>query len=72
MVQHCSCLEPTEQFSDEYRFQHEQQDGRIHVYRCRNERYAQNCVVEVDNFGGSSVTMLAAYHTLDEHSWYTL
>ena len=47
-------------FSDESRFHLEKRDGRIRVYRRRNERFAQNCVVEVDNFGGGSVMMWAA------------
>lgn len=47
-------------FSDESRFQLEKRDGRIRVYRRRNERFAQNCVVERDNFGGGSVMMWAA------------
>jgi hypothetical protein len=29
-------------------------DGRVRVYRRRNERFALNCVVEVDNYGGGS------------------
>ena len=47
-------------FSDESRFHLEKRDGRIRVYRRRNERFAQNCVVEVDKYGGGSVMMWAA------------
>ena len=47
-------------FSDESRFQFEKRDGRIRVDRRRNERFALNCVVGVDNFGGGSVMMWAA------------
>ena len=32
-------------------------DERICVYRRRNERFARNCVLEVDNFGRGSVMM---------------
>jgi hypothetical protein len=35
-------------------------DGRIRVYRRKNERFANNCVVEVDRFGGGSVMMWGA------------
>jgi hypothetical protein len=42
-------------FSDESRFMLQKRDGRARVYRRRNERFARNCVLEVDNFGGGSV-----------------
>ena len=35
-------------------------DGRTRVYRRRNERFARNCVLEVDNFGGGSVMIWGA------------
>ena len=35
-------------------------DGRIRVYRRKNERFANNCVVEVNRFGGGSVMMWGA------------
>ena len=41
-------------FSDESRFMLQKRDGRTRVYRRRNERFARNCVLEVDNFGGGS------------------
>lgn len=33
----------------------ERRDGRVRVYRRRDERFAPNCVVEVYNYGGGSV-----------------
>ena len=47
-------------FSDESRFLLRRHDGRCRVYRRRNERFAANCVREVDRFGGGSVMMWAA------------
>ena len=38
----------------------QKRDGRTRVYRRRNERFARNCVLEVDNFGGGSVMMWGA------------
>jgi hypothetical protein len=38
-------------FSDESRFMRERRYGTVRVYRCRNERFAPNCVGEVDNCG---------------------
>ena len=36
-------------------------DGRVHVYRRRNERYADCCVIERDRFeGGGTVTVWTA------------
>ena len=35
-------------------------DGRQRVYRRRNERFANNCVAQVDRFGGGSVMMWGA------------
>ena len=47
-------------FSDESRFLLQRADGRARVYRKRNERFATNCIREVDRFGGGSVMMWAA------------
>ena len=47
-------------FSDESRFLEQRADGRARVYRRRNERFATNCIQEVDRFGGGSVMMWAA------------
>ena len=41
-------------FSDESRFLLKRGDGRARVYRRRNERFANNCIQEVDRFGGGS------------------
>ena len=42
-------------FSDESRFNLFNADGRVRVYRRRNERYADNCVIEHERYGGGSV-----------------
>ena len=42
-------------FSDESRFNPSHHDGRIRVFRRRGERFADNCLVERDRFGGGSV-----------------
>ena len=47
-------------FSDESRFLLQRNDGRQRVYRRRNERYAPNCLRQVDHFGGGSVMMWGA------------
>lgn len=47
-------------FSDESRFPLQRHDGRQRVYRRRNERFANNCVAQVDRFGGGSVMMWGA------------
>ena len=46
-------------FSDESRFALSSSDGRIRVYRRRNERYADCCVLQQDRFGGGSVMVWA-------------
>ena len=46
-------------FSDESRFLLQKRDGRIRVYRRRNERFSSSCVQEVDSFGGGGVMMWA-------------
>ena len=41
-------------FSDESRFNLSHHDGRIRVFRRRGERFADNCLIERDRFGGGS------------------
>jgi hypothetical protein len=45
-------------FSDESRFMLQTRDGCTRVYRRRNERFARNCVLEVDNFGDLMLFLL--------------
>ena len=45
-------------FSDESRFYLQRGDGRVRVYRRRNERYADWCVLERDRFGGMGSVMV--------------
>ena len=47
-------------FSDESRFALSNSDGRIRVYRRRNERYADCCVFQRDRFGGGGSLMVWA------------
>ena len=47
-------------FSDESRLIFQRRDDRVRVYRRCNERFAPNCVVEVDNYGGGSVMVWGA------------
>ena len=42
-------------FSDEARFNVSHADGRVRVFRRKRERFAPNCVLERDRFGGGSV-----------------
>ena len=42
-------------FSDECRFNRSLHGGRIRVFRTRGERFAYNCLIERDQFGGGSV-----------------
>ena len=42
-------------FSDVSRFNLNHHDGRIRVFRRRGERFADNCLIEKDRFGGGSV-----------------
>ena len=42
-------------FFDEPRFNLNHHDGRIRVFRRRGERFADNCPIERDRFGGGSV-----------------
>ena len=58
-------------FSDESRFMLQKRDGRTRVYRRRNERFARNCVLEVDNFGGGSVMMWGAISYAEKLNWCT-
>ena len=39
-------------FSDESRFNPSHHDGRIRVFRRRGERFADNCLIERDRYGG--------------------
>ena len=41
--------------SDESRFNLSHHDGRIRVFRRRGERFADNCLIERDRFGGGVV-----------------
>ena len=43
--------------SDESRFMLQKIDGGTRIYRRRNERFARNCALGVDNFGGGIVMM---------------
>lgn len=47
-------------FSDESRFQLYRNDGRRRVYRRRGERFTEQCVRQVDRFGGGSVMVWGA------------
>jgi hypothetical protein len=38
----------------------QKRDGRKRVYRRRKERFARNCVLEVNNFSGGSVMIWGA------------
>ena len=46
--------------SDESRFNLANADGLIRVYRRRHERYANNCVLQHNNYGGGGVMVWAA------------
>lgn len=46
-------------FVDETRLRLRHADGRVRVYRRRGERYAPNCVQQVDQYGGGSVMLWA-------------
>ena len=45
-------------FTDESRFCLTRGDGRIRVYRRRNERYTEACTLERDRFGGGGSVMV--------------
>lgn len=47
-------------FSDESRFSLFRADGRKRVYRRKNERYADACVLERDRYGGGSIMVWGA------------
>ena len=47
-------------FSDESRFNLSNADGHIRIYRRRYERYADNCVMEHNRFGGGGVMVWAS------------
>ena len=42
-------------FSDESKFNLSHHNGRIQVFRRRGKRFADNCLIERDRFGGGSV-----------------
>ena len=42
-------------FTDESSFNVYENDGRMRVFRVRNERFRDNCVIETNRFGGGSV-----------------
>ena len=47
-------------------------DGRMRVYRCRDKRYARQCVREVERHGGGSIMMWAGISVNElsaEQSW---
>ena len=46
-------------FVDENRISLRGNDGRARVYRARGERFNENCVVEIEPFGGGSIMMFA-------------
>ena len=46
-------------FIDENRISLRGNDGRARVYRARGERFNENCVVEIEPFGGGSIMMFA-------------
>ena len=45
-------------FTDESRFALSRGDGRVRLYRRRNERYADCCVLQRDRFGGGGSVMV--------------
>ena len=45
-------------FSDESRFSLTTADGRLMVYRRRNERYAEACMLQRDSYGGGGSIMV--------------
>ena len=45
-------------FTDESRFSLSRADGRVRLYRRRNERYADCCVLQRDRFGGGGSIMV--------------
>ena len=47
-------------FSDESRYLLQRRDGRQRVYRRQNERFAPNCIRQMDRFGGGSVMVWGA------------
>nr|KAG5698401.1 hypothetical protein BaRGS_006596 [Batillaria attramentaria] len=49
-------------FSDESRFCIDHADGRVRVWRRRGDRYADNCVVENNAWGGPSLMLGAIGH----------
>ena len=37
-------------------------NGRSRIYRCHNQRYAANCVLEQDRFGGGNAMVWTGIH----------
>jgi hypothetical protein len=56
-------------FSDESIFMLQERVGGTRVYRRRNERFARNCVLEVNNVGGGSVMMWGAISYAEKLNW---
>ena len=50
-------------FSDESRFNLHHADGRVRIYRRRNERFERNCILEVYPYGGGGVMVWAAINS---------
>ena len=48
-------------FVDETRISLRGNDGRARVYRARDKRFNETCVVETDPFGGGSIMMFAMH-----------
>ena len=54
-------------FSDESRFNLSHHNGQIRVFRTRGERFADNCLVERDQFGGGSVMVMGWHYGQKEN-----
>uniref|UniRef100_A0A673XGQ2 Tc1-like transposase DDE domain-containing protein n=1 Tax=Salmo trutta TaxID=8032 RepID=A0A673XGQ2_SALTR len=57
-------------FTDESQFCLTRGDGRIRVYRRRNERYTEACTLERDRFGGGGSVMV--WGGVSQHHWTEL
>jgi hypothetical protein len=49
----------------------QKKNGCTRVYRRQNERFARNCVLEVNNFSGGSVMMWGAISYAEKLNWCT-
>ena len=58
-------------FSDESRFMLQKRDGRTRFYRRRNERFARNCVLEVDNFRAGIGVVWCVISYAEKLNWCT-